>query len=107
MFFAFVFLFLLKPRIRKRSNKKGFESPTGYQKPLTISEWFFASLISFFAEATKTEAQTVAFRIVVVNYAAIVFILGSFRPLSVTELMCIHFRSSPDQRLGFAFLAAA
>jgi hypothetical protein len=55
----------------------------------------------------EIKAITVAFRIVVVNYAAIVFILGSFRPLSVTELMCIHFRSSPDQRLGFAFLAAA
>ena len=36
---------------------QGFESPTGYQKPLTIFEWFFAFLISFFAEVTKTEAQ--------------------------------------------------
>jgi hypothetical protein len=49
----------------------------------------------------------VAFRIVVVNYAAILFILGSFRPFSVTEFMWVHFLSSPDQRFGFAFLAAA
>ena len=50
---------------------------------------------------------TVAFRIVVVNYAAILFILGSFRPLSVTDFMWVHFLSSPDQRFGFACLAAA
>ena len=49
----------------------------------------------------------VAFRIVVVNYAAILFILGSFRPLSVTDFMWVHFLSSPDQRFRFAFLAAA
>ena len=49
----------------------------------------------------------VAFRIVVVNYAAILFILSSFRPLSVTDFMWVHFLSSPDQRFGFAFLAAA
>jgi hypothetical protein len=51
--------------------------------------------------------ESVAFRIVVVNYAAILFILGSFRPLSVTEFMWVHSLSSPDQRFWFAFLAAA
>jgi hypothetical protein len=56
---------------------------------------------------SRISSQAVAFRIVVVNYAAILFILGSFRPLSVTEFMCVHFLSSPDQRFGFAFLAAA
>ena len=55
----------------------------------------------------ETGDPAVAFRIVVVNYAAILFILGSFRPLSVTEFMWVHFLSSPDQRFGFAFLAAA
>ncbi len=49
----------------------------------------------------------VVFRIVVVNYAAILFILVSFRPLSVTDSMWVHFLSSPVQRFGFAFLAAA
>ena len=53
------------------------------------------------------EQIAVAFRIVVVNYAAILFILGSFRPLSVTDFMWVHFLSSPDQRFRFAFLAAA
>ena len=55
----------------------------------------------------KDCSEAVAFRIVVVNYAAILFILGSFRPLSVTNFMWGHFLSSPDQRFGFACLAAA
>ena len=77
--------------------------------------WDNAAMESFFGtlkqelvyrETYKTR-RSVAFRIVVVNYAAILFLLGSFRPLSVTDFMWVHFLSSPDQRFGFACLAAA
>lgn len=69
------------------------------QPLLMDGEWVFRTSESGF--------EAVAFRIVVVNYAAILFILGSFRPLSVTDFMWVHFLSSPDQRFGFACLAAA
>jgi hypothetical protein len=46
----FCFSFLLKPRNRKRRRKKGFESPTGYQKPLTFNGWFFAFLLLILLE---------------------------------------------------------
>jgi hypothetical protein len=50
---------------------------------------------------------SVAFRIVLVNYTVILFIEGSFRPLSVKEIMWAHFLSTSEQRFGFAVLAAA
>jgi hypothetical protein len=51
--------------------------------------------------------MSVAVRIVLVSYAAILFILGSFRPLSVTDFKCVHCLSWSGQRLGFAYLATA
>ena len=35
---------------------QGFESPTGYQKPLTLAGWFFAFIL-FFRLAMKPKAQ--------------------------------------------------
>ena len=35
---------------------QGFESPTGYQKPLTLAGWFFAFML-FFQLAMKPKAQ--------------------------------------------------
>jgi len=36
-----------EPTKRQCSHKQGFESPTGYQGPLTFAEWFFAFMLFF------------------------------------------------------------
>jgi hypothetical protein len=54
-FLLFVF-FSGEATKRRRSQKPGFESPTAYQRPLTLAEWFFAYYF-LFRETNKTTAQ--------------------------------------------------
>ena len=57
-------------------------------------------------QIVKSLSPGVDFRIVVVNYAANIFMLGSFWPLRVTDFVCLQFLSSFDHRLGGASRAA-